>query len=155
MANAGGETPNRVLLQGACLWILLTLVLAWCLVGLAYQVEGVKLIFPGKYTRVLQAHLDLLIMSALLLGFYGARIPLPLLTRWAMVVGAFTNSSLFLLMALFPVMDPTIESPPHWAKTVYGIYQAASLTITTYGFATASIVAFRALRRAQGEPGAG
>ena len=147
MLHSRRDNVNIVLLRGACLWIILTLILAWCLIGLAYQVDVFKVVFPGKYTRVLQAHLDLLIMSALLLGFYAARIPLRWHTRWAMVIGAFTNSSLFLLMALFPVMDPTVESPAHWAKSFYTNYQAFSLILTTYGFASASITVLRSTLR--------
>ena len=143
MNDARETRPNLVLLQAACLWILLALVLAWCLIGLAYQVEPFSAVFPGKYTRVLQAHLDLLIMSALLLGFYGSRVHLPWPSAWAMAIGGFTNSSLFLLMALFPTMDPTIEQGPHWSQGVYETYQFLSLTLTTFGFATASIWVFR------------
>ena len=93
---------NKILLQFGCLWLLAALALAWCLVGLGFDIPPFHALFPGKYQRVLQAHLDFLIMSALILGFYGARSPLPWHVRWAMGVGAFTNSSLFLLMALFP-----------------------------------------------------
>ena len=93
---------NIILLRGAALWILVAVVLAWCLVGLKAEAPLLKAIFAGKFTRLLQAHIDFLLMSALLLGFYGARTPLAWPIRWSMVVGAFTNSSLFLLMALFP-----------------------------------------------------
>lgn len=141
---------NIVLLQSACLWILLALVLAWCLVGLAYQIEPFPTVFPGKYTRVLQAHLDLLIMSALLLGFYGSRVALPPVSAWAMAIGAFTNSSLFLLMALFPTMDPTLEQAAHWTQGVYETYQFLSLSLTTFGFATASIAVLRQTLRTGG-----
>jgi len=147
--------PNIVLLQAACLWILLALVLAWCLIGLAYQIEPFPTLFPGKYTRVLQAHLDLLIMSALLLGFYGSRVPLPRISAWAMAIGAFANSSLFLLMALFPTMDPTIEQSAHWTQDIYETYQFLSLTLTTFGFATASIAVFRQTLRANETQGGG
>ena len=87
---------NVILLQFGCLGILAALALAWCLVGLGFDIPPFHALFPGKYHRVLQAHLDFLIMSALILGFYGARAPLPWHVRWAMGVGAFTNSSLFL-----------------------------------------------------------
>ncbi len=143
-----GTRENIVLLRGACLWIILTLILAWCLVGLGYQVEALKAVFPGKFSRVLQAHIDLLIMSALLLGFYGARVPLAWHTRWAMVVGAFTNSSLFLLMAMFPVLDYSTNAPAHWSQSLYEAYLFASLSLTTYGFASASITILRSSLRA-------
>src|SRR5208337_3037862 len=96
--NLGSHnSPNIVLLRGAALWLLMALLLAWCLV--------VKAIFLGKQMRVLQAHIDFLLMTALILGFYAARVPLHWSVRWAMVIGAFANSSLFLLEAMFPILD--------------------------------------------------
>ena len=146
MSDTSSFGPNTVLLRGACLWLLLTLGLAWCLVGLGYQVAAVEALFPGKFTRVLQAHIDFLLMSALLLGFYATRIPLPKLTSWAMVIGAFTNSSLFLLMAMFPLLDYSTNPPPHWGQSVYEVYLFASLSLTTYGFATAAITVLKRSR---------
>jgi hypothetical protein len=105
-----GPAGNVILLRGACLWLLAALVLAWCLVGLDFGVPFVKAIFPGKFTRVLQAHIDFLLMTALILGFYAAKTALPWHVRWAMVIGAFTNSSLFLLQGMFPILDS--PTPP-------------------------------------------
>lgn len=70
------QKTNIILLRGAALWILVALVLAWCLIGLKMEAPLTAAIFAGKFTRVLQAHIDFLLMSALLLGFYGARVPL-------------------------------------------------------------------------------
>ncbi len=143
MRELAESGSNIVLLRGACLWIVLTLGLAWCLVGLGYEVAAVEALFPGKFTRVLQAHIDFLLMSALLLGFYATGVRLPPPTAWAMVIGAFTNSSLFLLMAMFPVLDYATNPAPHWAQPLYECYLFASLSLTTYGFATAAITVFR------------
>jgi hypothetical protein len=63
------ETTNIILLRGAALWILVALVLAWCLVSLKMEAPLMLAIFPGKFSRVLHAHIDFLLMSALLLGF--------------------------------------------------------------------------------------
>ena len=104
--NQGSERAvNIVMLRGACLWILVALILAWSLVGIYNDISFLKTIFPGKPSRVLQAHIDFLLMSALILGFFATRVPLLWHVRWAMVVGAFTNSSLFLLFAIFPSTD--------------------------------------------------
>ena len=46
---------------------------------------------------------NVVLMSALIFGYYAAKVQFPWHVRWAMVVGAFTNSSLFLLMAIFPI----------------------------------------------------
>ena len=123
---------NVVLLRGACLWLLAALVLAWCLVGLDFGVPFVKAIFPGKFMRVLQAHLDFLIMTALILGVYAAKIPLPRTVRWAMVIGAFTNSSLFRCRALFPFS--TARRRRRTSRPAFSLLSAASLLLTSYGF---------------------
>jgi len=143
MRESADIGSNIVLLRGACVWMVLTLGLAWCLVGLGYRVAAVEALFPGAFTRLLQAHIDFLLMSALLLGFYATRIRLPALTAWAMVIGAFTNSSLFLLMAMFPVLDYATNPAPHWAQPIYETYLFASLSLTTYGFATAAMTVLK------------
>jgi len=137
-----GPPGNVVLLRGACLWLLAALVLAWCLVGLAFGVPVFKEIFPGKYTRVLQAHLDLLLMTALILGVYATRTPLPWHVRWAMVTGAFTNSSLFALQAMFPVVD-SATPPEGFFPSLFLIYLFASLLTTSYGFGKAAVLVLR------------
>lgn len=137
---------NVVLLRGATLWILMALLLAWCMVGLSFGIAPLKALFTGKFSRLLQAHIDFLLMSALILGFYSARVPLPWHARWAMVVGAFTNSSLFLLQAIFPALDPTLaNSVPSigiWAQ-VFGMYLFASIIITSYGFGKGAVIIFQ------------
>lgn len=130
---------NIVLIRGATLWLLMALVLAWCMVGLNFGVAPLKAIFAGKFTRLLSAHLDFLIMSALIFGFYAARVTLPWHVRWAMVVGAFTNSSLFLLMAIFPALDnPTAPPPP-----LFQLYLLASIVTTSYGFGKGAVIVLR------------
>jgi len=137
---------NVILLRGATLWIVMALLLAWCMVGLYNKVPYLDLVFAGKFTRLLQAHIDFLLMSALILGFYAAKVPLPWHVRWAMVVGAFTNSSLFLLQAIFPVLDPTmadqVPSVGIWALA-FKTYLFASLITTSYGFGKGAVIIFR------------
>ncbi|MCB5186506.1 hypothetical protein LG200_00620 [Methylobacillus caricis] len=139
MQQQDDKALNLVMIRGACLWIIMALILAWCMVGLNFGVPGLPDVFPGKQTRVLQAHIDFLLMSALILGFYAARVPLPWHVRWAMVVGAFTNSSLFLLMGMFPVLD-TAEPPQSLAQHVFQIYLFASLITTSYGFGKGAVL---------------
>lgn len=142
MAHISDRAGNVVLLRGACLWLLVALALAWCLVALNFNIPFAKAIFPGKFTRVLQGHIDFLLMTALILGFYGARTPLPWHVRWAMVIGAFTNSSLFVLLAMFPALD--VPTPPDelFAKA-YFIYLMSSLLLTSYGFGKASVIVLK------------
>ncbi len=140
MKNSTQTTPNLVLLRGACLWLLMALLLAWCMVALNFNVPPFKLIFAGKFTRLLQAHIDFLLMTALILGIYAAKTPLPWHVRWAMVIGAFTNSSLFLLMAIFPTLDNPQLAPPF----LFQIYLFASLLTTSYGFGKAAVLVLKA-----------
>lgn len=133
---------NVLLIRGAALWLLTALLLAWCMVGINFGLPGLPAIFPGKFTRLLQAHLDFLMMSALLFGFYAARVPLPTAVRWAMVAGAFTNSSLFLLMAMFPLLDTPIPADGVF-PALFRMYTLASVIITSYGFGRGAIVVLR------------
>lgn len=134
---------NIVLIRGAALWLLMALLLAWCMVGLNFGVAPLKLLFAGKFTRLLQAHIDFLLMSALIMGIYAAKVPLPWHVRWSMVIGAFTNSSLFLLMAVFPSLDsPAVQPPP-----IFGIYLLISIIMTSYGFGKASVIVLRSTIR--------
>ena len=145
MQSIPTHAGNVVLLRGATLWITAALVLAWCMVGLFNHVPLLGDIFSGNFHRLLQAHIDFLLMSALILGFYAARVPLPWHVCWAMVVGAFTNSSLFLLMAVFPSLDPASEGP-HASGFVAGLNQTylfASLLMTSYGFGRGAMLVLR------------
>ncbi|MBM3552600.1 MAG: hypothetical protein FJX45_12745 [Alphaproteobacteria bacterium] len=141
------QENNIILVRGAALWVLVALVLAWCLVALKMEAPLVSAIFPGKFSRVLQAHIDFLLMSALLLGFYGTRIPLAWPVRWAMVVGAFTNSSLFVLQAAFPILD----GPPaeEFGSVLFRFYLISSIVLTSFGFAGACLTVLRASFRSK------
>jgi len=133
---------NIVLIRGACLWLLVALLLAWCMVGMNFGVPFLKAFFAGKQTRLLQAHIDFLLMTALIFGFYAAKVPLPWHVRWAMVVGAFTNSSLFLLMAIFPVLDAPVPAPG-LLSAFFQLYLPLSIIITSYGFGKASVLVLK------------
>lgn len=130
---------NIILLRGGCLWLLMALLLAWCMIGLGFNIPPFKLIFAGEFKRLLQAHIDFLLMTALILGIYAAKVQLPWHVSWAMVIGAFTNSSLFLLMAIFPALDTPDLAPP----LAFQVYLYASLLTTSYGFGKASVLVLR------------
>lgn len=139
MQKSDSHAGNIVLIRGATLWMLMALLLAWCMVGLNFGVAPLKALFAGKFLRLLQAHIDFLLMSALILGYYAAKIPLPWHVSWAMVVGAFTNSSLFLLMAIFPILDNPKIPPPQ----LFQWYLFASLITTSYGFGKGAVLIFK------------
>lgn len=130
---------NIILIRGAALWLLMALLLAWCMVGLNFGVTPLPEIFVGKFTRLLQAHIDFLLMSALILGYYATKVTFPWHVSWAMVIGAFTNSSLFLLMAIFPIFDDPKVPPP----TLFQWYLFASLITTSYGFGKGAVLIFK------------
>jgi len=142
-----GSTHQRniILIRGAALWMLMALILAWLLVGLYNEIAFLQMLVPGRPVRVLQAHLDFLIMSALILGFYATKVRLPWHVSWAMVIGAFTNSSLFLLYAVFPMTDPLSElyQEMEFWSLAFTIYLYSSLLLTSYGFGKASVVVFK------------
>lgn len=138
MTRHSPEATNILLLRGAALWLLVAILLAFCLVGLNFGSPALKAIFAGEHKRLVQAHIDYLLMSALILGFYGARVPLHWTVRWAMVIGAFTNSSLFLFPAIFPVLDSPTPAEG-LLPSLYRVYLMASLPTATYGFAGAAI----------------
>lgn len=148
MTRRTPEETNIVLLRGAALWLLVALLLAFCLVGLNFGVPFLKTLFAGKPSRLVQSHIDYLLMSALIFGFYAARIPLHWSIRWAMVVGAFTNSSLFLLQAIFPVLDSPVPAEG-LLPSLFRAYLMISLPTATYGFGGAAItVLYSSFRRA-------
>lgn len=145
MAHNSMIIANKVLIRGACLWILMALLLAWSLVGIFNDIGFVKAIFSGDYKRILQAHIDFLLMAALILGFYAAKVELPWHVRWAMVIGAFTNSSLFMLFAIFPTLDPVSNQfvPSGTVHNVFNLYMYTSLIITSYGFGKGAVLVLR------------
>lgn len=59
-----------------------------------------------------------------------------------MVVGAFTNSSLFVLMAMFPVLDG--GAAEGLGPALFGVYLKASSVTTTFGFAGTCLTVLRA-----------
>ncbi|MFT5350429.1 MAG: hypothetical protein ACI9MF_001246 [Gammaproteobacteria bacterium] len=113
--------------------MLIALVLAWCLVGThAIKLPMALELFKGP-DKLLSSHLDFLMMTMLLLGFYAAKVPLPAWVRWPMAIGSIGNPSAFLIRAILPeVKHPLI-----------GIFIITTITLTTFGYAMASIKVFR------------
>ena len=139
MYQTSKHAGNVVLLRGATLWLFVALVLAWCLVFMKLELPFIKMIFKD-FDRLLQGHLDFLLMSALLFGFYAAKVPLPWHVRWSMVIGAFTNSSLFLMQSMFPVLNSPSEDVVSMA---FRVFLMTSISVTTYGFGMGAILIFR------------
>lgn len=124
---------NVILLRTACITMLIALILAWCLtftrpLKIPFLVE----LFQNN-DKLLSSHLDFLMMTMLLLGFYASKIPLPKYVLWPMALGSIGNPTLFLIAAIYGKVQ-------HPAMFVFVI---TSISLTTFGYAMASIKLFR------------
>ncbi len=127
------HSGNVILLRVACITLLLALVEAWCLVGTHVIQLPIALEVFKDPDKLLSSHLDFLMMTMLLLGFYGAHVPLPAYVRWPIAIGAIGNPTAFLIESLLPgVHHPAI-----------GLFIMTSITLTTIGFGLAAIKVFR------------
>ncbi len=133
MTNDDRHAGNVILLRVACISLLIALVLAWCLVA----THAIKLPFALEIfkepDKLLSAHLDFLMMTMLLLGFYAAKVPLPAYVLWPMAIGSIGNPSAFLIEAVLP----GVEHP------LIGLFVMTTITLTTFGYGMASIKLFR------------
>jgi len=126
------HTRPVVLLRFACISLLIGLVLAWCLVftgGLAKMQFFVDIFVERKL--LLSSHLDFLMMTMLLLGFYASGVSLPGHVCWPMAIGSITNPTCFLIAALGV-----------W-NTAILVFTVVSISLTTCGYGMASIKVFR------------
>jgi hypothetical protein len=125
-----------ILLAGAAGMLLLALVLAWvatfCRLIPFKPVAGLI----KDYGSLIRAHIDLLMMALLCMALYATRVPLPTAACWLVVVGGFTNPSLFLLRAV----DPQPRIGP-----LRKVYRVASFATTTVGFAWVAVSILKAL----------
>lgn len=115
----------------ACL--LITLGLAWCLVGVRSS-AFMKRVFPN-YQNLLKAHIDYLMMTGLLMTFFllfnhFRMSPSPLVVL-GMSVGSFMNPVGFIALAVRPTLRQQPTSP-------FGMLMAGSFTLTTIGYAGAA-----------------
>jgi hypothetical protein len=115
----------NILIKGAVGMLFAALVLAWIATFAKLMVVRPIQARIKDYGALIRAHIDLLLMSLLCLALYSVRIPLPTAACWLVVIGGFTNPSLFLLRALDP------EAPSTWIRKTFRL---ASFTTTTVGF---------------------
>ena len=115
----------HVLLSGAVGMLFSALVLAWiATLAKLIVVRPIQALIKD-YGSLIRAHIDLLLMSLLCLTIYAVRIPVPTAACWMVVIGGFTNPSLFLLRALNP------EAPIPWRRQAFRLF---SFVTTTAGF---------------------
>jgi hypothetical protein len=124
---------SNVLVATGSLCLLITLVLAWCLVGVRSS-TFMKTVFPN-YQNLLKAHLDYLMMTGLLMIFFllfnHFRVSPPPLVVFAMSIGSFMNPVGFIALAMRPTLRQGPASP-------FGAVMASSFTLTTIGYAGAA-----------------
>ena len=132
-----------VLVVTGSLCLLITLVLAWCLVGVRSSAL-MKRLFPN-YQNLLKAHLDYLMMTGLLMIFFllfnHFGVSPSRLVVFAMSVGSFMNPVGFILLAIKPGLSQQPTSP-------FGAVMASSFTLTTIGYAGAACSIGQAALRA-------
>jgi hypothetical protein len=115
----------EILLRGAACMLLVALALAWLatfskLLPIAAVQRLVK-----DYGALIRSHIDFMLMALFCMAFYTLRVPVPTLACWLVVIGGFSNPSLFLLRSVIP-------SASGWQGI--RLLRAASFTITTIGF---------------------
>ena len=119
-----------ILVVVGSLCLLITLVLAWCLVGVRSS-RFMKAVFPN-YQYLLKAHIDYLMMTGLLMIFFllfehfhvSPSRPVVI----GMCVGSFMNPVGFIALAIRPTLRQQPTSP-------FGAVMAGSFTLTTIGYA--------------------
>jgi hypothetical protein len=130
---ATSTSGTVILLRTAMVTLLIALVLAWCLVlTRGMKIPALVALFSNN-DKLLSAHLDFLMMTMLLFGFYCTRIPLPAFTVWPMAIGSITNPTVFLIQSM----------GPHSHLTEFRVFVMTSLVITTVGYATGAIHVLR------------
>jgi hypothetical protein len=124
---------STVLAVVGSLCLIITLVLALCLVGVRSS-AFMKKFFPS-YQQLLKGHLDYLLMSGLLMIFYllfdHLRVPVSPVILVSMSVGSLMNPVGFLALAI----KPDIRQHP---TSVFGGLMAGSFTLTTIGYVGAA-----------------
>jgi len=124
---------SGVLVVAGSLCLTITLVLAWCLVGVRSS-PFMKKLFPSV-PYLLKAHIDYLLMTGLLMIFYllfaHFQVPISPVILVAMSVGSLTNPAGFLALAIRPDIRQIPASP-------FGAIMAVSFTLTTIGYAGAA-----------------
>jgi len=134
---------SSLLVVVGSLCLLITLVLAWCLVGVRSS-SFMKKMFPN-YQNLLKAHLDYLMMTGLLMIFFllfdHFRVLPPRTVVFAMCAGSFMNPVGFIALAIRPDLRQTPTSP-------FGAIMAGSFTLTTIGYSGAAWAVGQAALRA-------
>lgn len=121
------------LVPTGCILLIVSLVLAWLLVGVRFlKIPLLCRIFPND-TDLLRCHIDYILMALVLLVFGALRPPIPLWLAACLIVGATTNPILFIITAMYPRHRAL---PPPWFKGITTL----SFIIATIGFGGTALV---------------
>lgn len=124
---------SSILVVTASLCLLITLALAWCLVGVRSS-SFMKKLFPN-YQYLLKAHIDYLMMTGLLMIFFllfdHFRMAPPAFVVFAMSAGSFMNPIGFIALSVKPTLRQQPTSP-------FGAVMTVSFTLTTIGYGAAA-----------------
>jgi hypothetical protein len=125
------------LVPTGCILLIVSLVLAWILVGVRFlKIPVLIRLFPND-TDLLRCHIDYILMALVLLVFGALRPPIPLWLAACLIVGATTNPILFIITAMYPRHRAL---PPVWFKAITTL----SFIIATLGFGGTALVLFQA-----------
>jgi len=129
---------SLLLITGA-ITLLLTIIIAWFMVLIGLKVKVINSLFPG-YSSLVKAHVDYVIMTALIFTVYlvlsHLNLELPKLTIATLCIGSLLNPFFFLLMAMKPDLDQL--KPP--ASVIVQISALTSNALTSYGYVYALFV---------------
>jgi hypothetical protein len=124
---------SGVLVVVGSLCLTITLVLAWCLLGVRTSAR-VRKLFPNV-PNLLKAHIDYLLMTGLLMIFYllfaHFQLSVSPVILVAMSVGSLMNPLGFLVQAIKPDTKQIPASP-------FGAIMATGFALTTIGYAGAA-----------------
>lgn len=101
-----------ILITSGFIQISLAVMLGWVLVMLYTGKEAVGPFRHAK--RVLQGHIDYILMALLQFAIAAIHPAIPEIAGWLVVVGSWTNASLFLVLA--SLKDP--KAMPKWFTNV-------------------------------------
>jgi len=126
------------LLFFACVEIIISLGLAWLGVATMYlKVPPLPRVFP-RPVYIIKSHIDFLLMALLLIAFHLIAVPLPGWIVVCAIVGSFSNSSMFIVLA-------AVEKPDFSPFKPLGIIGTASFILTTLGFGGAAVTVLLSL----------
>ena len=122
----------KIYLVTGSILILLSILLGWIIVAGRYlKVSAVRRMIKDD-VKLVKCHLEFIVMALLMFAFFLLNIGLPAWLAYPACIGAGTNPSLLIVMAVNPDTDTGALSP-------FGILSACSFLITTAGIGGSAV----------------